>query len=649
MSENSIKGIIDRLKSEGQLVRNTGTNSIKSVKETISLSQERMGDIFSAISEQMQLQTDILSSLLKEQKKIYDLEVESLKDAARKDRLATRSKSRTTTGSTGETAGGTSILANGTGGFLGGVAQEFLGALGAIGVVSAFGTLFRRIFTGLTSLLTLSNLRRIMGRGFLVMISGPLGEAVNNIIQSGLDVFDPEFLDGYRNSIRTGITDAINWGAIGLLLGRKWAAIFALGGIVSSVFDNLVESSENEIIAGLRNEWGSETIADIAGIIASAFGYLTLRRALNYSLFGRSDDTDADGNRRRIMRPELRSVFRTSFRAGLGLTGMMMFFGDSLSSQISQYSESEEMGAAIEDVVSLALLGGTVLGAKGALLGAIAGLAIAGFRGMKNWIEERRDEFVSGVISDAEEILERARRSLEEGNAASAIEEVSDAMARIISETNRLDDLLGQNARENADRYREQISALAAFLDEALDSADISPEDYEYSEIARAADLLYESSERTVEDYERYIERMMEARRIFGLGDPEDIIESMDITNVPDVLVSPEGMDQIQQILLRVAERVFDDLDFALPDNSNRWFWQRGFYPEVVDMSTPPVSSYAERSDSERLGESGSGVSVVAPVSGPSYTDSRQIVTNNIYNSIYDPTRVLDPAFVGAQ
>jgi len=55
MSEET-KAIIDRLKAEGDLMRNSGTNSLKSVKVELS----KFNDLFGVISKNIEAQTEAL-------------------------------------------------------------------------------------------------------------------------------------------------------------------------------------------------------------------------------------------------------------------------------------------------------------------------------------------------------------------------------------------------------------------------------------------------------------------------------------------------------------------------------------------------------------------------------------------------------------
>lgn len=75
--------LIDRMKAEGKLTRNTGTNSIKSVKEGIA----DMSGALKSISRSLVMQSSFLESAYNISADMYELEREKAKDAARLGKL----------------------------------------------------------------------------------------------------------------------------------------------------------------------------------------------------------------------------------------------------------------------------------------------------------------------------------------------------------------------------------------------------------------------------------------------------------------------------------------------------------------------------------------------------------------------------------
>lgn len=80
MNEEAAEQIVDRLKAEGDLIRNSGTNSIRSVK----IQLDRFEDIFNVISENLIAQTAMLAKSLD----IQSAELDLMKDEARREEAA---------------------------------------------------------------------------------------------------------------------------------------------------------------------------------------------------------------------------------------------------------------------------------------------------------------------------------------------------------------------------------------------------------------------------------------------------------------------------------------------------------------------------------------------------------------------------------
>jgi hypothetical protein len=76
MAEDTTGKIVNTLRTEGQLTRNTGTNSIKS----IGLRLNNLAPVFNAINGSLQQQTRLLEDA-------FDLQAESIRDNARRDRF----------------------------------------------------------------------------------------------------------------------------------------------------------------------------------------------------------------------------------------------------------------------------------------------------------------------------------------------------------------------------------------------------------------------------------------------------------------------------------------------------------------------------------------------------------------------------------
>lgn len=186
--------IVDRLKAEGQLIRNTGTNSIRAVRIQLN----RFEDIFKTISENISSQTQMMASMLDisaDQLKMSQETAEREEARRQREDLAadqtptprpdiTRDDLPNT--KTRESRGLFDLLSGGTG-FLN---KLLKGALFAGGIY-ALGNVFK---------------------GF---IDAKIGE----------------------NEFTKGLASAINWTAIGSIFGLKFGLLLGAGNILSNIFD----------------------------------------------------------------------------------------------------------------------------------------------------------------------------------------------------------------------------------------------------------------------------------------------------------------------------------------------------------------------------------------------------------------------------
>ena len=90
MVDESAEAIVARLKAEGQLTRNSGTNSLKSLKnvqeqtnEKVSAVFEKMTNLFESINSSLLLQSSMLESLYNIQSDAYVMEKERIADEKR--------------------------------------------------------------------------------------------------------------------------------------------------------------------------------------------------------------------------------------------------------------------------------------------------------------------------------------------------------------------------------------------------------------------------------------------------------------------------------------------------------------------------------------------------------------------------------------
>lgn len=94
------KTIQETLKDEGQLVRNTGTNSIKSVKENVNINTEKLEGILSTISDKMSSQIDLMERMVNLREVEIESAIEQRQDLLRQQNLEDVSTASDASGTT---------------------------------------------------------------------------------------------------------------------------------------------------------------------------------------------------------------------------------------------------------------------------------------------------------------------------------------------------------------------------------------------------------------------------------------------------------------------------------------------------------------------------------------------------------------------
>jgi hypothetical protein len=235
--------IVQRLKAEGQLTRNSGTNSIKSVKERL----EKFQAVFDSMNVQLIEQTKILQETLK-------IQVETLDREKRREELSrveptiispggARDSRRTTPTDSADASGGS--LLGSIGGFLSSV----------IGGISGAASL--ALFKGLGA--------KLIGGGLLLLLAKPLGDWIGKFTELALQELgmSPDLASEFGDAIG----GAVEWGligaALGKILGGKFRTWFAIGAVAGGV--NWGYKKIEELIGFKEGEIG-EAFAEALGI-----------------------------------------------------------------------------------------------------------------------------------------------------------------------------------------------------------------------------------------------------------------------------------------------------------------------------------------------------------------------------------------------
>lgn len=255
--------LVDRLKKEGQLTRNSGTNSLKSIK----LEFGKFDDALSAMRSKLKEQTVAINDLLGVQKNALDLEESEVERQKKKDQL--ESVQKTVSGDATEKKTIPKTTANkaaSSPGMLGGFFQRIGPGLGAF-LGAAFG--------GLAPMKSAMRLGGLLIRAVPLVTLAPLiGNFIGDFVGAGLEDLgaDPQVTEQMRETFNK----AGRWGALGAIFGPKGAAIGFFAGALSSFGKSLLERfgiGEDEDLSVLGIDVntlaGSETmLAALGGTLA---------------------------------------------------------------------------------------------------------------------------------------------------------------------------------------------------------------------------------------------------------------------------------------------------------------------------------------------------------------------------------------------
>lgn len=174
--------IVNRLKAEGQLIRNTGTNSIRAVR----IQLDRFENVFETISEQVIQQTQFLSSMaqISEDQLKINKETQERKAERRARENLSKDQEKETTEKTSKKISLASLAPDSASGFLNTVLKNAMFAGGAF----------------------------VLSRVFKGFLEERIGET--------------EFTDS--------LVSAVSWGAIGTLFGKKFGLMLGAGNLLSN-------------------------------------------------------------------------------------------------------------------------------------------------------------------------------------------------------------------------------------------------------------------------------------------------------------------------------------------------------------------------------------------------------------------------------
>lgn len=624
--------INERLKQEGQLVRNSGTNSIKSVKQTLNINHEKLTSVYGAISDSLNIQTEILGSMLNLQQKSFNIQSESIRDEARRERLMSLKSKRQTqaVASVGKKSG---MPFSGERGF--GFGFLLLGSLFSGALLQGGVALIASRVSGL-----------LLKGGFIGLVAPFIGDFVSDIMEKTFESLgaDDFISDENQSIITNAIKNSITFGAFGMLLGKRFGLMFAAGGLIYGGIKSVIEDSDNEILKKMKEQFGTENLAALASVVAYAFGFGTVKYALRGALF---KNTGGAG--------EPKSRFKKNLLRSLK-PGMITLFGTVgiLAGQaISEASGSEKLGNSISTVASFAAAG-SLFGPKGALLGAIAGIAFTGASWLYEWFTKQN--------SAIDERLRRRVKDLSVDEVAEAIDletpgvvgagSTGAATGQVIDE--KLGDLtaglatqvLAKRAAEeygkdpnNIQRYQ---SALMERADQVFDFFDENKDDLSENDLRNLNRYISDlkTSIEQLESIEGYDDRSGIVNNLRDVVDRVEEEVNLDRFNTgPSIKPGPVDLDfgEAQKEYYRLmaeAEKLFFDGQGNIRDMNER---ESNRYNDLIQRQNEILEEF--------------GSSLMRGKISSNYIDSSSQVrggdtynTNNNTTIVSRPDKVLDPA-----
>lgn len=380
--DDSSKKVMDKLTNEGQLLRNTGTNSIKSIGDKLA----KFNGAFNAISTEMAIQTSVLKNILNEayieNDRMKNVEIERrIRDSEDRERRRYQPFPREPRPTQPKVEAKDS-----GGGVLGGL-------LTTLGPMLALAALPFRVIAALG--------------GFIA--ADLASDAIERYIDD-LNLDSLPLVGALVDPIMENLRSALTWGAIGRAFGKKMGLAGATAGVGFTLADQIVEKIGIADVDVMGMELGNVFGAILSGSMLYFTGQLN--GLLGKKVAGEAvAAAAANGGAERVMRRGLLS--RVSFmRLGIfGIIGTMVgsIASDALASISQSMGADEDLAKSIGDGVGTVAnfaLTGAMFGPTGALIGAGLGLVLVVGQKLLNFINNTRG-VVEDKMQDATDILQK--------------------------------------------------------------------------------------------------------------------------------------------------------------------------------------------------------------------------------------------------
>lgn len=420
MAEETIN---ERLIKEGQLTRNTGTNSIKSV----NINLDKFSKVFSSMERQLVMQSSFLESIYNQNIAAFNLE---------KDKIADEERRRAQLESMASGDAGSSTDNDATAPVVGKVkATEEQKESLLSGMIPGIGNMLGSFF-GTAGGVSLAKLApKLLKGGLLAYVAGPIGDYVTGFVEEGMKSLNLGTSEEFNKGLADNIGNAASAATIGMMFGKKYALLFGAGTLIGGMVSDALgigpddEFLPNSAIAQkIKETFGAslktEDIVNTGAMVGLAFGPGLIKSLFKSEIVGEGADAGGGGGK-----SKLKDAFKSGFtakRVGWGLAFAAL--GTIAAEGIRDATGSDNLGDAAQWITSGASLGMT-FGPTGALVGALAGLAAFGYTKLVDWVDDYGKKKMEEITAEIEGQLNTADAALKAGDVAGAQDAINKAQA----------------------------------------------------------------------------------------------------------------------------------------------------------------------------------------------------------------------------
>lgn len=450
MAEETIN---ERLIKEGQLTRNTGTNSIKSV----NINLDKFSKVFSSMERQLVMQSSFLESIYNQNIAAFNLE---------KDKIADEERRRAQLESMASDDAGASTNNAATAPDMGKVkATEEQKESLLSGMIPGIGNMLGSFF-GTSGGVSLAKMApKLLRGGLLAYVAGPVGDYVTGFVEEGMKSLNLGTSEEFNKGLADNLGNAASAATIGMIFGKKYALLFGAGTLIGGMVSDALgigpddEFLPNSAIAqAIKKSFGAslktEDLVNVGAMVGLAFGPSLITKLFKSELIGDgaggaggpaggAGGAGSGGSK-------LKNAFKKGFK-GIGWGLAFQALGTIAAEGIRDATGSDNLGDAAQWITDGASLG-VMFGPTGALVGALAGLAAFGYGKLVDWVDDYGKKKMEEITAEIKSQLDAADAALKAGD-----REGAKKAAQALTEANSQ----GQATPEQLEKIVEVTSAVA--------------------------------------------------------------------------------------------------------------------------------------------------------------------------------------------